>query len=61
MVCIGISCGIEMEGSLLGEGKTYGEEAKRIQSLAGNDRHELHFAEESNLGRGEARRERESH
>ncbi len=44
-----------------GESGTYGEQREGVQSLAGDDCYEFHFAEKGNFGGREAGRERERH
>jgi hypothetical protein len=42
-------------------GHTYTKKLQPFESLAWYDRHKLHLAQESYLGRGQPRRKRESH
>lgn len=44
-----------------GGGGMYAEQWYRLESLAGHDRDHFHFAEESDFGRHEARRQWERH
>lgn len=50
-----------MYGGVVLAGHTYTKKLQPFESLAWYDRHKLHFAQESYLGRGKPGRKRESH